>query len=231
MEKYLGPGTIRGIGSVYAHKLVQAFEERVFYVIEEEPERLREVDGIGRARASHIFRTCGGDAVQVMTENLYRLALDIRDIGFKTAEALALKLGIEKSALIQVRASIAYALSEATDDGHCGLPERELVPITAKLLKAPDGSPGGSTLQGGSGAGRRLGAVIMVDLLETIESALWSTTHGPQSVQSHEADLQQVCCYAYSSDTTAEIGCAGICREAWSWNGSDRGTPTASRGG
>ena len=168
MEKYLGSGTIRGIGPVYARKLVRAFGERVFDVIEEEPERLREVEGIGpvrarriteawaeqkvvreimvflhshgvgTARAVRIFKTYGTDAVQVMTENPYRLARDIRGIGFKTADAIAMKLGIDKTAMIRVRAGIAYALSEAMDDGHCGLPEEELVPMAAGLLEVPE---------------------------------------------------------------------------------------------
>ena len=77
--------------------------------------------GVGTARAVRIFKTYGADAVQVMTENPYRLARDIRGIGFKTADAIAMKLGIEKTAMIRVRAGISYALTEAMDDGHCGL--------------------------------------------------------------------------------------------------------------
>ena len=73
-----------------------------------------------------------------MTENPYRLARDIRGIGFRTADAIAMKLGIDKSAMIRVRAGIAYALSEAMDDGHCGLPEKELLPLAAELLETPD---------------------------------------------------------------------------------------------
>src|SRR5467141_3898153 len=152
IEKYLGSGMIRGIGPVYAKKMVKAFGEKVFDVIEAEPDRLREVTGIGpmrakritgawaeqkivreimvflhshgvgTARAVRIFKTYGADAVQVMTENPYRLARDIRGIGFKTADAIALRLGIEKTAMIRVRAGISYALTEAMDEGHCGLP-------------------------------------------------------------------------------------------------------------
>ena len=69
-------------------------------------------------------KTYGADAVQVMTENPYRLARDIRGIGFKTADAIAMKLGIEKAAMIQEGAGISFALTEAMDDGHCGLPHR-----------------------------------------------------------------------------------------------------------
>ena len=74
-----------------------------------------------------------------MTENPYRLARDIRGIGFKTADAIAMKLGIEKTAMVRVRAGISYALAEAMDEGHCGLPTDELVPLTEKLLEVPEG--------------------------------------------------------------------------------------------
>ena len=134
IEKYLSSGMIRGVGPVYAKKLVRAFAEKVFDVIEATPDRLREVDGIGpvragsilaawaeqkvvreimvflhshgvgTARAVRIFKTYGSDAIQVMTENPYRLARDIRGIGFKTADAIAMKLGIEKTAMVRVRA-------------------------------------------------------------------------------------------------------------------------------
>src|SRR6476660_346649 len=72
-----------------------------------------------------------------MTENPYRLARDIRGIGFKTADAIAMKLGIEKTAMTRVRAGISYALTEAMDEGHCGLPTDELVPLAEKLLQVP----------------------------------------------------------------------------------------------
>jgi exodeoxyribonuclease V alpha subunit len=65
------------------------------------------------------------------------LARDIRGIGFRTADQIAAKLGIEKTALIRVRAGVSYALTEAMDDGHGGLPAEELVPLTQKLLEVP----------------------------------------------------------------------------------------------
>src|SRR5712671_6987933 len=167
IEKYLSSGMIRGVGPVYAKKLVRAFGDKVFDVIEATPDRLREVDGIGpvrgasilaawaeqkavreimvflhshgvgTARAVRIYKTYGADAIQVMTENPYRLARDIRGIGFKTADAIAMKLGIEKAAMIRVRAGISYALAEAMDEGHCGLPTEELIPLAEKLLEVP----------------------------------------------------------------------------------------------
>ena len=168
IERYLASGMIRGIGPVYARKLVRAFGERVFDVIEADPERLREVDGIGpvraeritgawaeqkavreimmflhghgvgTARAVRIFKTYGADAVQVMSENPYRLARDIRGIGFKTADAIAMRLGIGTTAMIRIRAGVGHALTEAMDDGHCGLPAEELLPMAAALLNAPE---------------------------------------------------------------------------------------------
>src|SRR3989442_1121145 len=167
IEKYLSSGMIRGVGPVYAKKLVRAFGEKVFEVIETTPDRLRGVDGIGpvraasiltawaeqkavreimiflhshgvgTARAVRIFKTYGSDAIQVMSENPYRLARDIRGIGFKTADAIAMKLGIEKTAMIRVRAGISYALTEAMDEGHCGLPTEELTPLAVELLEVP----------------------------------------------------------------------------------------------
>src|SRR6186713_439495 len=167
VEKYLSSGMIRGVGPVYAKKLVRVFGEKVFDVIEATPDRLREIDGIGlvraasilaawveqkavreimvflhshgvgTARAVRIFKTYGSDAIQVMTENPYRLARDIRGIGFKSADAIAMKLGIEKTAMIRVRAGISYALIDAMDEGHCGLPTEELIPLAEKLLEVP----------------------------------------------------------------------------------------------
>ena len=167
IEKYLSSGMIRGIGPVYAKKMVKAFGEQVFDIIEANPERLREIDGIGvvraqritaawaeqkavreimvflhsngvgTARAVRIYKTYGADAIQVMTDNPYRLARDIRGIGFRTADAIAMKLGIEKTAKIRVRAGISYALTEAMDKGHCGLPVEELAPLAVELLDVP----------------------------------------------------------------------------------------------
>ena len=83
--------------------------------------------GVGTSRAVRIYKTYGEDAVQLMSENPYRLARDIRGIGFITADAIAARLGIEKTAMIRARAGISYALAEAMDEGHCGLPRRRVV--------------------------------------------------------------------------------------------------------
>src|SRR5689334_8107853 len=150
IEKYLGSGMIRGIGPVNARKLVRAFGEGVFEVIEQEPTRLREVtgigpkragqiiagwaeqkvireimlflrsNGVGTSRAVRIYKTYGADAVQLISENPYRLARDIRGIGFVTADQIAAKLGIEKTALIRIRAGISYALAERSEERRVG---------------------------------------------------------------------------------------------------------------
>ncbi len=73
-----------------------------------------------------------------MSENPYRLARDIRGIGFRTADAIAMRLGIGKAAMIRLRAGVAHALTEAMDDGHCGLPAEELQPAAAELLEVPE---------------------------------------------------------------------------------------------
>jgi Holliday junction resolvasome RuvABC DNA-binding subunit len=161
---------IRGIGPVYAKKLVKAFGERVFDVIEAEPERLREVDGIGpvraeritaawaeqkvvreimvflhshgvgTARAVRIFKTYGADAVQVMSENPYRLARDIRGIGFKTADAIAMKLGIEKTAMIRVRAGHRLCADRGHGRGALRPADRGAGAAGRELLEVAGGS-------------------------------------------------------------------------------------------
>ncbi len=167
IEKYLGSGMIKGIGPHFAKKLVKAFGEDVFDVIEEKPDRLLELNGIGKkrveritsgwsdqkaireimvflqsngvgtSRAVRIYKTYGADAIPLVSENPYRLAKDIKGIGFKTADQVAEKLGIEKTAMIRARAGISYTLTEAVSEGHCGLPEDDLLPTAEKLLEIP----------------------------------------------------------------------------------------------
>jgi exodeoxyribonuclease V alpha subunit len=164
IEKYLGSGMVRGIGPVLAKRIVAAFGEKTFEIIEAEPERMREVSGIGEfragkivagwaeqkavrdimvflhangvgtSRAVRIFKNYGHDAIQVMTENPYRLAKDIRGIGFKTADAIAMKLGMSREAPQRVRAGLSFALQEAMDEGHCGLPDENLIKLAVTLL-------------------------------------------------------------------------------------------------
>ncbi|MFP6759209.1 MAG: helix-hairpin-helix domain-containing protein, partial [Alphaproteobacteria bacterium] len=167
IEKYLGSGMIKGIGPHFAKKLVTAFGEDVFDVIESTPDRLKTLDGIGpkrvakitsgwsdqkaireimvflqshgvgTSRAVRIYKTYGADAIPLVSENPYRLARDIKGIGFLTADQVAEKLGIEKTAMIRARAGISYTLTEAVSEGHCGLPEDDLIPMAEKLLEIP----------------------------------------------------------------------------------------------
>jgi len=164
LEKYLASGMIKGIGPVYAKKLVTAFGQDVFEVIEHEPTRLREVTGIGpvreakiirgwtdqrsireiivwlyghgvsSARAVRIFKTYGETAIATIKADPYRLARDIVGIGFKTADAIAASLGYGKEDPRRVRAGVAHALTSAMDDGNCGLPRDDLIASGAELL-------------------------------------------------------------------------------------------------
>ncbi len=155
---------MKGIGPHLARRLVDAFDTGVFDVIEQTPERLREVAGIGpvraarigeswreqravreimvflhthgvgTSRAARIFRTYGSDAIALISENPYRLARDIRGIGFVTADRMAEKLGIARDALIRIRSGVRHTLAQALDEGHCALPRDELVPRAVALL-------------------------------------------------------------------------------------------------
>ena len=143
IEKYLGSGMIKGIGPHFAKKLVTAFGEKVFDVIEETPVRMRELPGIGEkrmncvvkawasqkvvreimvflqsygvgtSRAVRIFKTYGNEAISKVSENPYRLALDINGIGFKTADTIAQKLGISPTSPIRAQAGARHALQES----------------------------------------------------------------------------------------------------------------------
>jgi len=164
IERYLGSGMIRGIGPHFARRLVETFGARVFDVIDTQSHKLRDVEGIGPTRAAQIvdawtgqkiirdimvflyangvgtsravriYKTYGADAIARVTENPYRLARDIRGIGFMTADALARRLGIEPTAMIRVRAGISYALAQALDEGQCGLPREDLLHRAEQLL-------------------------------------------------------------------------------------------------
>ena len=165
IEKYLGSGLIKGIGPHFAKKLVSEFGDKVFNVIEETPELLVTLDGVGKVRAnsicnnwkdqkvvreimiflqSHgvgttratrIFKTYGEDAISIVSRNPYQLAKDIRGIGFISADTIANNLGIEKNSLIRARAGLSHLLLEATSNGHCGLPQETLIENSIKLLE------------------------------------------------------------------------------------------------
>ncbi len=165
IERYLGSGLIRGIGRELASRLVKAFGERVFDVIDHHPERLRTVDGIGpkrlenilegwreqravrdimvflqengvgTSRSARIYRTYGADAVPLIQENPYRLARDIRGIGFRIADEIARRLGVEKDSPERARAGITYTLAQARKQGHCCLPREELLRQAEELLE------------------------------------------------------------------------------------------------
>ncbi len=164
MEKYLASGMIKGMGPHFAKKLVKAFGEEVFTIIEQTPEKLLQLPGIGRVRmqavidgwseqksireimvflqsygvgtgrAVRIYKTYGSDAIDKVRENPYQLALDIHGIGFKTADTIAQKLGIASNSLIRAQAGARHALQELASQGHCACVYEDLVQNTSELL-------------------------------------------------------------------------------------------------
>jgi len=167
IEKFLGSGLIKGIGPIYASRLVAKFGKEIFDIIEHQSGRLEDVDGIGRvrrqrikeswnetravrgimafllahgvstARAFRIYKTYGEQAIEQVRADPYCLARDIHGIGFKTADQIAERLGIEKTSDLRARAGVEYTLLEITDDGHCAFPRPGLVEAAAKILQIP----------------------------------------------------------------------------------------------
>ena len=167
MKKYLASGLIKGIGPALAGRLVDAFDVKVFEIIEQTPQRLLDVDGIGTgrqgtivaawsdqkivreimvflhshgvstSRAFRIHKTYGEDAIAKVTEDPYRLARDIRGIGFKTADQIAEKLNIGKHPDLRARAGVEFALQEVTEDGHCAFPRADLSKKSQTMLGIP----------------------------------------------------------------------------------------------
>lgn len=165
IEKYLGSGMVKGIGPHFAKVLVKAFREQVFDIIETEPERLKTLPGIGpkriakitsawseqkaireimvflqshgvgTGRAVRIYKTYGDDSIVKVSENPYRLALDIHGIGFKTADTIAQKIGIAPDSLIRAQAGVRHVLQEFSGEGHCAAYRDTLLQESVKLLQ------------------------------------------------------------------------------------------------
>ncbi len=166
IEAYLASGMIKGIGKSMAKKLVNRFGDQVFEVIEQRPERLTDIPGLGkqlakriteaweeqravkdimlflqskglsRLRADRIFEAYGAKAIEIVSANPYRLAQDIRGIGFTSADELAAKLEIAKDSPFRLAAGLRHVLEEAMGQGHVGLPRQWLIERTADLLQA-----------------------------------------------------------------------------------------------
>jgi len=165
IEKYLGSGSVKGIGPYLSKKLVEAFGFDVFDIIEKNPEKLNRVEGIGPKRielivsawqdqktirsimvflqghgistskAMRIFKTYGESSVNRVRANPYQLAQDIHGIGFQSADMIAEKLGIDKNSLIRAKAGIAYVLMQRVQEGSCAYPEVNLLQEASELLK------------------------------------------------------------------------------------------------
>ncbi len=169
IEKYLGSGMIRGIGPVYASKLVQAFGKEIFEVIESRSAELERIEGIGpmrrrkikeawneqkavreimtflfshgvsTSRAYRIYKTYGEEAIAIVQGNPYRLASDIRGIGFKTADKIAMRVGIPMESDVRAQAGVEYVLQELTLEGHCAYPRESLIEAAVGILEVSSG--------------------------------------------------------------------------------------------
>src|ERR1700733_1082111 len=167
IQKYLGSGLIKGIGPVMAERMVAHFGVDIMHVIDDEPGRLIEVDGLGPKRtamiatawaeqkaikevmiflqgvgvstslAVRIYKKYGDASVSVVRHEPYRLAADVWGVGFKTADTIAGAVGIARGSPERIKAGLAYTLSEAADDGHCYLPAPNLTADAAKILDVP----------------------------------------------------------------------------------------------
>ena len=163
--KYLGSGLVKGIGPKYAQKIVEQFGEKTLEVIDQSPAFLKQVKGlgpkrielirtswkqnravhkimaflqsfgIGTARAVRIYKTYGENAVEQVRSNPYRLSTDIWGVGFRTADELALKLGIPRDSPRRAEAAVRYILQEASAKGHVGLPQDVVREQTAALTE------------------------------------------------------------------------------------------------
>lgn len=168
IEKYLGSGLVKGIGPKFAHLIVERFGTDTIEIIEDNIERLYEVNGIGKKRvekireswekqkdiknvmlflqqygvstayAAKIYRTYGKESIDKVKENPYCLADDIWGIGFKTADGIAAKMGYEKNDLRRCRSGLQYTLNELADEGHVFAREQQLVDAAIKLLEADE---------------------------------------------------------------------------------------------
>ena len=165
MERYLGSGAIKGVGEIMAKRIIKQFGKDTFRIIEEEPERLAEIKGISERKATEIgvqfiekqemrealmylsefgisptlavkiFTEYGNRLYTVIKKNPYQIAEDISGVGFKTADAIAMKAGIGVLSDFRVRAAIIYTLNQATGLGHIYLPKKLVISWTKQLLE------------------------------------------------------------------------------------------------
>ena len=164
MERYLGSGAIRGVGTALAARIVRRFKADTFRIIEEEPERLAEVKGISEKMAQaiseqmeskkemrqammflqeygismslalKIYNEYGSRMYSIIKENPYRLADDIQGVGFKMADEIAQKVGIFTDSDFRIRSGIYYTLLQSVANGHTYLPQEELLASASELL-------------------------------------------------------------------------------------------------
>ncbi|MFQ7156507.1 MAG: ATP-dependent RecD-like DNA helicase [Merdimonas faecis] len=165
IERYLGSGAIKGVGAALAGRIVKKFREDTFRIIEEEPERLAEVKGISERKAreiavqaeekkdlrramiylqkygisttlaAKIYQQYGRNVYRIIEENPYRLADDVAGVGFKTADEIAVKVGIHTDSDYRIRSGIFYTLMQSIGEGHVYLLKDALTWRAGKLLE------------------------------------------------------------------------------------------------
>ena len=168
IEKYLGSGLVKGVGPKFAKRIVEKFGKDTLNIIEDTPDKLLTVQGIGKVRvdriktswqeqkeiknimlflqshevstshATKIFKTYGSESIAIVKENPYRLADDIWGIGFKTADSIAQKMGIDKGKFVRLRSGIFYTLNKLAEAGHCYATREQLIGKARELLEVED---------------------------------------------------------------------------------------------
>ena len=168
IEKYLGSGLVKGVGPKFAKRIVEKFGKDTLNIIEDTPDKLLTVQGIGKVRvdriktswqeqkeiknimlflqshevstshATKIFKTYGSESIAIVKENPYRLADDIWGIGFKTADSIAQKMGIDKGKFVRLRSGTFYTLNKLAEAGHCYATREQLIGKARELLEVED---------------------------------------------------------------------------------------------
>ena len=134
IERFLASGAVKGVGPVTAARIVETFGTDTLEILGTYPERLAQVRGVSSGYAARLQATYGATAITRIKENPYSLAEDITGIGFKTADRIAMAMGMEHDCEARLRAGIAYALTQAAGVGHTCVPEELLVRETARAL-------------------------------------------------------------------------------------------------
>ncbi len=213
LEKYLGSGLIKGVGTVTAKRIVAHFGLETLDIIENQIERLSEVPGIAQKRVkliqtawasqkaikevmlflqSHnvsttyavkIYKQYGDESIAIVTRNPYQLAIDVYGIGFVTADAIARNVGIHPGSEFRYRCGILHLLTEASEEGHCFLPQPELVDRTVQRLAIADHQPNPEE-------------ILALTTQMAQDGELVMQVHPTTGLNPADQDIEQIICYS-----------------------------------